>query len=307
MSTPSYRLYLGFALLSGLAPASARANSASYNGVGGTPLPVANRAIRMVKERIHFIQGCGSKRSWIWKVRARYVFHNTTDRAIELDLGFPVVAERISGPRPRKVNPFSRDLTARVDGRPVTPRLARHGCDRRDRRHCYDFVYLFPVRFEAGARVSVTYTYAHRSSGDNAWEERFVDYILNTGALWKGPIGSMELVFSFRSPQTSIHIFDEMFHRNLGRACERKLDRSWKEGGSGYITICGQELRPPRGAFTLWTRWSRFQYSTSCLNGNLTVRLRAWKIRPRGNISLSYRNLFSGERLICPTRPAARP
>lgn len=274
------RITLLFLLSVVLTPNAAVANSSAYNGVGGNLLPIPERRVAMISEHISFYQG----KKLRWRVEARYRFANRTKKTVKINLGFPLIARIKHGRRRRKINPFRHSFRVHVNGKPVPFTARPHGCNPKKARFCYDFVHLVPVSFEPRKIVEVTYSYHQMPSGDNSEFSWFLDYILETGALWAEPIGSATFSFRFAQPTSELRVHDKLFHRGLLTrliSC-RLANNPPPKCNHGF-------LRLGEGTVRLWSNQTKFSYRTTCdKRGNLYLRLHARQLTPTGNISVAY-------------------
>lgn len=162
-------------------PAIAHADDSWYVGIGGAPSSLAQHpSVRMAQETVHIDPVKG-------KVRAEFVFVNDGE-ACNVPMGFPE-----NGQRPIRVlhgkSGFTR-FESTVDGEKTEVRRKVGKIDEED---TYSIWWVKTVTFDAGQRRSVVVEY----EGDGGWDTSgngWFDYVLGTGASWKGKIGSAKIV-----------------------------------------------------------------------------------------------------------------
>lgn len=130
-------------------------------------------------------------------MHVRYEFVNTAQTAVALQMGFPehcqrLVGDESDGPSCRK--PAMSDFTVRIDGQPAKVKVkgTKKGETGALPGVQFDRVHTFEVRFAPGERKVVEHSYSHRGRILSPMHSG-VDYILRTGALWKGPIREFDM------------------------------------------------------------------------------------------------------------------
>lgn len=180
-------LYLSI-LLSLVLPVMLRSDDAPVvPAQGGAVRPVHHTDIEMVRERIDIYM-----KEDHYQVTVEYLFRNT-GASHKVTMGFP-----------NKSNAFYsstiRNFSATVDGvaqeihtRPAHPEEKVNEWQARDLYECFD------TSFNAGEEKKVTnrYTqhYVHGYDTDWLW----LEYILTTGAFWKGRIGTIDVYVHYGS------------------------------------------------------------------------------------------------------------
>lgn len=197
------RLVVPPAILLLFACVSAYANDTAIWGVGGAIRPMQEHPSIVMEQmdlRVDVYPEVG-------RVRCNYVFHNT-GLATVVRMGFP---ETVGPVRGGKRIGFLRFATA-VDGRPVAARieggLVEGPWDTTRWR-------VKRVRFGAGQRRRVQVSYAAElgiTLGNR--NIRVFSYKIETGASWKGPIGSVRVrVFGHYDPDRNWLEVDRTFQR----------------------------------------------------------------------------------------------
>lgn len=187
----------------GLVVASIALNSAGLDYFGGRPrlMQGEHPTVRMVRERVTL--DISSKTA---NVRCRYVFRNE-GKACDVVMGFPdegyalpsryqelVREARANGQKPPPVLEFGlRNFRAFVDGTEVSTKIEAADMGAFHTKH---------VHFGAWQTRLVEDRYVRRVDRFEAfdfpgYDQRFVSYILRTGATWKGPISESVIVCRF--------------------------------------------------------------------------------------------------------------
>lgn len=181
--------------------APAHANDGAFYGQGATVFPVLDETIALESEVLAIEQGGPAVGYYVdhWKVEVTYRFRNTADRYVEVQMGFPEWCESTPESMDRaEGSPCPgwtiRDFTVQIDGKrgPKTRVKAAAPGEGPLADMAYGRVYTFPVRFGPGEVKTVRHTYEHATSLTSPWCSDLT-YILRTGALWKGPIGRLDI------------------------------------------------------------------------------------------------------------------
>ncbi|MBN1772912.1 MAG: hypothetical protein JXB32_16700 [Deltaproteobacteria bacterium] len=313
----------------GLVPHAASANAAImfYDaGAGGALLPRSSADVRIVSERLEFIESLPSTEApdddarpnpW-WHVRVDYVLENLTAERLELDVGFPVAGargdwEQLDYGERRWTDGdgtelFDASFHVRLDGAELPHRSAENDCppaaegtDTEGAGLCYPHVFLFRAVLEAQAQVALTVEYDQSpawccdpDSGEDtlrAW----VDYILETGALWAGPIGRLDIVCRFALPPVGgVLVYDGVVGPLLPR--RGPWGRVDDDGDMFGWSQRAHRVAAPEGVMELWDPAVRFHYAFACKDGRIVLRLKATDVEPGGNISFGV--LERGDRLF---------
>jgi|GEM_PF-4970216 len=134
-------------------------------------------------------------------------------------------------------------------------------------------------------RVFRNGTGAGTTPGSIRGVDSWVDYILETGALWAGSIGWLDIVYRFLvPPPAGPRILDGLVGPELSGlgAFVR-----WDEDGE-IVGWSSKARRPskPEGVLDLWDPPVRFHYAFACRNDGIVLRRKAADFEPLGNISL---------------------
>jgi hypothetical protein len=208
------------------------------NTSGASPSPSARTAVRMVAEAVDFAEtpnDLSAFRAWAadgasWKVKAHYVFENSTNREIRTTMIFPWtmpdrycavatgpgtgpdLARQEKGMVRREIEAFG--FLAHVDGAAVPATLdldvtCAGGA-------AYPFGHKFAVTFPPGGTVNLDIEYtqsaevAYGAGNGEDCVSYGVGFILRTGALWNGPIGELVLRYHFAYPTTWVRLRDDV-------------------------------------------------------------------------------------------------
>lgn len=184
-----------------LVSSHAYADDTAFGGGGSSPMPIGNQDIEMVSERI-VIRGndIGDERGdGRWNVQCDFVFRNTTDKEVDLEVGFPFPVKdemgAVSVPAGRKVkigDPLVYDFKVEVDGKPV--RAARKKISpNQEKGQYYKDAYIWRMKFAPGQSVKVHHDYVTGVTWD-VMGYSWASYVIMTGGNWKGGrIGSADL------------------------------------------------------------------------------------------------------------------
>jgi hypothetical protein len=294
-------------------------------GAGGALLPRNTEDVRIVSERLEFTESTEDPTEptryvdrWeirqIWHVRADYVLENLTDGKVEAEVGFPVAGERgewdygdPEGPsgfgRPI-VWPFARSFHVRLDGNELEHRQVDNPCPAAEQDGetvadaggppagaCYPFLFVFPLALEPRAQVSLTVEYDQRPSlccGADSYPEyvdMWIGYVLETGALWAGTIGRLDIVYAFAVPPVAgVRVYADLAGPRMPH--EGPWREQDDEGNFVGHSPKEQRIAAPEGVLDLWDPAVRFHYAFACRNGRIVLRLKATDVDPRGNISV---------------------
>lgn len=185
--------------LAALISTPAAANDSVYGGCSGAMSGVDGRAtcvpkktdqIALIDEKLTITQ---TKKGW--DVVALYTLEHTGKAALAVPVGFPVSDPYEPGDEEesetRDTKPPLPDYRVFVDGKDLDYTLffpANQGDDKSKKaaeEFGYDAVYLVDVPFEPGQKRVLEHRYSHAASA-NSIGLQWVNYILRTGANWKG-------------------------------------------------------------------------------------------------------------------------
>jgi len=179
-----------------LVPALARANGATYGGVGSDVYPIENHEISMRREHI-LLMVEGDDAGWTtssvrFDCRFEFVNHG---KATTIRMGFPLAPEGFEDVAP---DTSILGFQVKVDGAIVKATPAKHG-----------LVLLWPVHFAENQTRLVRVEYVMPwGTADMALYPLMTSYVLKTGALWRDPIESsvIELQTGSRTPFPSLSL-----------------------------------------------------------------------------------------------------
>lgn len=145
--------------------------------------------------------------------------------------------------------------------------------------------------------MTVEYDYAPALCCDDEDEghERiyaWIDYILETGALWAGTIGRLDIVYYFAVPPPGgVMVYDKLVGPLLEGEGPWRLETD--EGAPRGWSRRAQRVSAPEGVLDLWNPSVRFHYAFACQANRIVLRLKATDVEPRGNLSLGVQNIES--------------
>lgn len=184
----------------------AHANDSAFGGAGGTVAPLKETRIRMASENIVLSLeriGASPRGRFDWLVSAKYVFENTTDKTVTIQMGFPELPCGGDNPCPGKFG--FHGLKTSVRGKAVKHRTAQSENSANLPTWAPELgrVHLFDVTFAPREIVRVNHSYRHPQSGGLSPFFNFeIFYVTRTGALWAGPIG--DATFTVRVPARDV-------------------------------------------------------------------------------------------------------
>ena len=169
---------------------NAQANDASFGGLGADLTPQVQSDIMMQSEVIKAVQS----KSFTWRIDAKYVFHNPTDKVISVDMGFP---ERLCDPDIDCGSPSGDRTTFRGIVTEVRGKLVKTTIQSVSKKSGWGSelgrVHLFKVTFKPKETLTITHRYEMGISTSTEGEVNF-DYVTKTGSLWGAPIGTATFV-----------------------------------------------------------------------------------------------------------------
>jgi hypothetical protein len=163
-----------------------RADDAEFAGEGETVWPIENKEIEMVAETV-MVRPAGRR----WEAICTFILKNTGE-ATEIQVGFPDMTDE--GPGADLTKGTIQDFKCYVDGEEVNTQH-KTGIESPSKTGpYYPLAYVWEISFKKGQKRTVKNTYnfggLYRSDGTTD-----LNYILTTGALWKGTIKSALIVF----------------------------------------------------------------------------------------------------------------
>lgn len=172
-----------------LVASSAYANDASFGGEASALIPLQETKIQMISEEVGMEQ---KKSSYLWHVKAHYSFHNPTDEAVVLQMGFPERRCDVDDPY-LLCNGDGRfqNLKTWVRGQRIQEKKGRVAAKNRWAPKLAD-VYLYEVTFAPKETLEIKHEYSYDGSVYVAGD--FAEYVTETGGLWNGPIQNAKFV-----------------------------------------------------------------------------------------------------------------
>ncbi len=163
-------------------------DGASYHGEGRTVWPIRNDQVEMTEERV--IIRYDPQRDW-FEADCQYVLHNTGE-ATNVLMGFPD-EDDFNPPGITDIGPTVLGFRAWVDGRkvPIQVKTGLPSPVYPDLKH--KRVLTWQTKFNSGQTRTVRNCY-HFKGIYYAEKCRLIRYILRTGKVWKGPIGTAEII-----------------------------------------------------------------------------------------------------------------
>ena len=177
---------------------SARADAAPpMNPPGGDVSPEGDTEVQMVAEQVTIDFRSSTDDSA--KVTAWFLFHNTGSADEHLMVRFPLNGDERTNSSGQDYIPLIQDLTAAVDGQQLPTRVYK------DTDPNAPMFFLgwgtvmywseFPVDFPVGKDVKLVVMYTLKPTTEYSYN--YVEYLLATGAGWKGPIGKADVILRF--------------------------------------------------------------------------------------------------------------
>src|SRR5450756_1380219 len=187
-------LIISVLLCTGL-PTAAMADSGPVYYSAGVLVPTTSNDIRMTREVLTIdytnqITPTPDHQSDYVNVHARFWFRNE-GKAVTQKMGFPLGREELSG-----FGMFGPEFTVTVDGTAIIAHMLEGQKATAGSELTYDMWSAYEVSFATGQTrvVDVTYRILPRAGC-------FL-YVLQTGRLWKGPIGDLTIDVNFGRPTT---------------------------------------------------------------------------------------------------------
>ena len=178
---------------------TACANDASFGGRGNTVYPLQNNQIKMVSEKVYVTEV--EVKDVGWQVECSFVFHNTGKETI-VQMGFPDA--RGSG------GVWTiRNFKTYVNGKPVNVTAKEGEINKELPDLKYEKVFVWDVSFKANETKQLKNTYSFGKSFSSE-DVHWIDYVLKTGALWKGNIGKADITIEF-IPLPGVNLADFVY------------------------------------------------------------------------------------------------
>ena len=162
------------------------ADDTEFAGEGETVWPIESKEIEMVAETVMVKPGKTG-----WDADCIFILRNTGE-STEVQVGFPDVTDE--GPGADLTERTIKYFRCFVDGKEVQVEHKAGIQDSLNSRLNYPFAYIWKMSFKKGQVRAVrnTYNFGGLYRSDGTIE---LNYILTTGALWKGKIKSALIVF----------------------------------------------------------------------------------------------------------------
>lgn len=176
-------------------------NDSSFGGSGSSLVPLRETRVKMAWEEITLEKRHDPRvKGEAWYVSARYEFHNPSQEAVRLQIGYPETHCHPDSDCNGDGGRFRR-LKTKVRGVQVKPREGKVDVGVKWAPEM-GRVYLFDVTFQPGERVQIEHSYTYDAS--YSVEGEWVDYLTRTGAFWAGPIGRAR--FTVRMPHKPLGV-----------------------------------------------------------------------------------------------------
>ena len=162
------------------------ADDGFFGGEGETVWPLTSKQIRMNSEEVNIKPILTN--GFITKIEVECIFHfvNTGNEA-EVTVGFPnLYYDGVDQDRSRGT---INDFKCFVDNQPCMVQIKTGVQNPVYPKMVYPEVFIWKVHFAEGQHRFIKNTYNFRGSGTSDGNV-YINYILKTGALWKGSIGS---------------------------------------------------------------------------------------------------------------------
>lgn len=135
-------------------------------------------------------------------VECIFVFHNT-GLSKNIVMGFPGrINENVDSEQTEDVNLEISNFKTYVNGKelPVTQEETTQNNNESSDKLNYSEYFTFSIPFNADEKIMVRNTYNFTPTYDSV-ENVYGGYVLQTGAMWKGPIGSAKVIFKLGNIQ----------------------------------------------------------------------------------------------------------
>jgi hypothetical protein len=165
---------------------AAIADDTVFLGEGETVWPVESKEIEMVAETVLVEPGGNG-----WNATCIFILKNTGE-ATEVQVGFPDKSD--TGPGADLTKGTIKNFRCFVDNKEIQVELKKGAEELTKSELHYPFAYVWKMFFEKGQEriVRNTYTFGGLHRSDGTLE---LNYILTSGALWKGEIKSALITF----------------------------------------------------------------------------------------------------------------
>ncbi|MGD0612233.1 MAG: hypothetical protein ABSB41_12035 [Anaerolineales bacterium] len=191
-------LLMGLILLMLVPHRQAKADAAPpMNPAGGNVSPEGGTRVEMAAEQVTIDFRSSTDDSA--KVTAWFLFHNTGNADEHLKVRFPLNGDERVNALGQTYYPMIQDLTALIDGQ-LLPTQVVQETDSNAAQFFLGYSNVmywseFEVDFPVGKDVKLVVKYTLQPTAEACYAD--VNYILATGAGWKGPIGKADVVLRF--------------------------------------------------------------------------------------------------------------
>jgi hypothetical protein len=145
----------------------------------------------------------GLTRDWA-QVQAHFSMRNVSELSETMGVRFPLSSPQDQGPLANEIH----DLAVRVDGRSGATRRIEGPSGFEGASEGATIAWaVFDVTFPPGREVKIDVTYSLRATGYAGQDSR-LDYVLGTGAGWRGAIGHAEITLRLPYPVSIENIVD---------------------------------------------------------------------------------------------------
>tara|TARA_B100000029_G_scaffold506140_1_gene588290 strand:- start:611 stop:1495 length:885 start_codon:yes stop_codon:yes gene_type:complete len=147
----------------------------------------------MVRESVHFV-AVDNLKHWgpmTWEVTCVFTFQNTTDKAVDVPMGFPISQMRFGHPDAKPVVTMS-DFKVDANGKTIATTVKKDGSKKYPAG-----IHSWSLHFAPQATHVVTTRYSLMGSRTNDGYT-YVRYTLTTGSTWKGPIEDVKITIETR-------------------------------------------------------------------------------------------------------------
>jgi hypothetical protein len=191
-------LLLGFSLFVLVPQRQAKADAAPpMNPPGGDVSPEGGTQVQMAAEQVTIDFRSSTDDSA--QVTAWFLFHNTGSVDEHLKVRFPLNGDERMNDSGQTYYPMIQDLTAFLDGQALPTQVVQETDPNATQFFLGSTIVMywseFEVDFPVGKDVKLVVKYTLQPTPEACYAD--VDYILATGAGWKGPIGKADVVLRF--------------------------------------------------------------------------------------------------------------
>ena len=194
---------------------------------GGNVKQINSESIKMVKEKID-ITMLGNH----FEVRVEYVFYNSGEKQTAI-MGFPNSRGTYGDPEDLQGVQYGINDFKAFDGKREL-KIERKGTAVTGSTKAFPVWETFMVDFEAGETKMITNIYSQEYFSESGRPIKSVEYILTTGATWKGSIDSIWVNVYSSLPESD-------FNNRTVYILEEAGDNQWYDKGEYSLYIFPQE------------------------------------------------------------------